>query len=144
MDSLWATVDQLIHDLGAIRAFIDEAHTVPEASSSPQVVSVRGAMDEATTAITRILDGHGDDRRVVEEAWQAIARAQDAVRAARVLVVRARAAGETAAAQKVQARAQSTRARGQADLLHEQRARLRQPRWVPGAAPAPPDDTPDG
>jgi hypothetical protein len=128
VDDLWATVDRLIHDLGAIRAFVDEAEAVPEASASPPVARVRGAMEEATTAITRVFDkDSSDEQRVVEAAWEALARAQDAVRAARAVIASARNARQVAAEQSAQAREQGARAREQADRLTQQRERRRRP-----------------
>jgi hypothetical protein len=118
----------LIHDLGAVRAFVDEAEAVPEASSSEPVASVRDAMEAATIAITRIFNDPTEDQRIVEAAWQAMARAQDAVRAARVIVVSARTARETAVSQSAQAREQRERALGHADALAQQMDRLRRPR----------------
>ena len=123
MDSVWATVDQLIHDLGAIRAFVDEAATVPEACSSPEVHSVRHAMNDATTAITRVFEDSGD--RTIEDAWRAIARAQDAVREARVCVAVARAGRETTQIMAQHAKDQGARARAQARQLADQAERLR-------------------
>jgi hypothetical protein len=137
VDNLWATVDRLIHDLGAIRAFVDEADTVTEASASAPVALVRGAMEEATTAITRLFDkDSADEERVVEAAWEAIARAQDAVRAARTVIASTRSARQLAVEQSAQAREQAARARDHADLLAErQEDRLRRS-TEPGTRPS--------
>jgi ElaB/YqjD/DUF883 family membrane-anchored ribosome-binding protein len=123
VENLWATVDRLIHDLGAIRAFVDEVEADAAGSASLEASDVRGAMDDATTAITRIFSDQDDG--VVSAAWEAIARAQDAVRAARVFVASARAGLDTAVAQGEQARQQGARAQEQAEALAAQLARLR-------------------
>ena len=125
MENVWATVDRLIHDLGAIRAFVDQAEAVPDTASLPEVDSVRHAMDDATTAITRVFDDSG--AQAIEAAWHAIARAQDAVRAARSGAVAARRARASTQAMADHARAQGARARAQAQQLADQAERLRRP-----------------
>lgn len=137
MENVWATVDRLIHDLGAIRAFVDQAEAVPDASSLPEVSSVRHAMDDATTAITRVFDDGGD--QVIEAAWHAIARAQDAVRAARSGVVAARQGRVSSQAMADHARAQGARARAHAQQLTDQAARLRRLGGFSGPVPRPGD-----
>ena len=137
MEDVWATVDRLIHDLGAIRAFVDQVEAAPDAASLPEVDSVRHAMDDATTAITRVFDDGGD--QVIEAAWHAIARAQDAVRAARSRALAARHARESSQAMAEHARAQGARARAQAQQLADQAERLRRPRGLGGVG-----DPPDG
>jgi flavin-binding protein dodecin len=133
---MWATVDRLIHDLGAIRAFLDEADALAPGSGSPEISSVRGAMDEATTAITRIFADSED--AVVQAAWEAIARAQDAVREARAFMVAARAGRQSAEAMGRLARAQADRARRSAESVTEAAERARRG-WT---RPPPPVDRP--
>jgi hypothetical protein len=123
VEDVWGTVDRLIHDLGAIRAFLDEAAAVPELSEAPQVADVRGAMDEATEAISRVLTDSQD--RVVEAAWLAIAHAQDAIVKARAVIAAARAKQQDAEAMREQNRLQYDRAREQAHALADQVERLR-------------------
>ena len=133
MHTVWVTVDRLVHDLGAIRAFVDEAAAVPEASDAPQVARVHRAMNAATDAITRIFNDSQDS--VIEDAWQAIARAQDAVRDARALVAAARASRESASSMTHLARRQAERAREHAQAIAEQAERVRR-------GPRPPDRKP--
>lgn len=140
LETVWATVDKLIHDLGAVRSFVDEADGVPEAAQAPQMAAVRGAMDEATDAITRLFTDAPD--AAIEAAWTAMARAQDAVAQARSLIADARARQETAQAQRELTRAQLARARQHAQILGEQTERLR--RQVLGGRPPGPPGTGDG
>ena len=94
MEPVWMTVDKLIHDLGAIRSFVDEAACVPEAAQTPQIAAVRGAMDHATDAITRIFTD-----------------AQDAMAQARSLIADARSKQESPQTQRELTRTQLDRAR---------------------------------
>jgi hypothetical protein len=138
VDTVWVTVDRLIHDLGAIRAFVDEAEATPGASGAPQVADVRGAMDAATEAITRIFTGSEDDA-AIEAAWIAIARAQDAVAKARGMILAARAGQTRAEAMRELNRLQ--RARADSQIVSDQAHRVR-PRLHPrpnGPAPPAPD-----
>jgi hypothetical protein len=135
MPALWETVDRLIHDLGAIRAFVDEAEAVAEAADAPEMARVRGAMDTATGAITRLFDTQED--AAVEAAWEAIAHAQDAMRAARPLVARARARHDNAPALTDHARGEASRARDDSDAAAEQMARLRRSLGATARPPGP-------
>jgi hypothetical protein len=121
LSDVWATVDRLIHDLGAIRAFLDQADVAGE--ELVEVAHVRAAMNEATDAITRVFNDSQD--AALEAAWEAIARAQDAVRAARSYVDSARAARPGIEVMAQQARGQGERARAQAQQVTEQAERIR-------------------
>lgn len=122
METLWETVDRLIHDLGAIRAFMDESEATPEAVAATEAAHVRSAMDDATAAITRIFED--GQKEAVEAAWHAIARAQDAVREARTFIAEARAGRDTASVMRRQAEAQHERARAHHDVVREQSRRV--------------------
>jgi hypothetical protein len=124
-DVLWNTVDRLIHDLGAIRAFIDEAEAVPEVCGAPEVADVKGAMNAATDAISSVL--RGGEGPAVEVAWTAIARAQDTVGRARALIVQARASADAADRMREINRAQVERVREQRQRIadHGERVRTR-------------------
>ena len=137
MDTVWVTVDRLIHDLGAIRAFVDEAEAVPGAS---QVAEVRGAMDAATQAITRIFTDSPEDA-AIEAAWTAVARAQDAVAKARGVIVEARAGQASAEAMRELSRLQLARAREQSQIVSEQTDRVRRRQRPTGPSPPAGPDT---
>jgi hypothetical protein len=122
-ETVWSTVDRLIHDLGAIRAFVDEAEAVPEVSAAPEVTAVRGAMDAATDAITHLFTD--TEAPAVQAAWTAIARAQDTVTKARHLVAGARASHEAAERMRQVNRDQAARAIAQREALVDQAERLR-------------------
>jgi hypothetical protein len=125
-DGVWTTVDKLIHDLGAIRAFVDEAEAVPEASGTREVVEVRGAMNAATDAITVLFTD--TEAAALEAAWTAIARAQDAVAKARERIAQARAGQQNADGMREANRAQLARALAQAQVVADQRDRMRRRR----------------
>lgn len=133
-ETVWGTVDKLIHDLGAIRAFVDEAEAMPEVCAAPEVAEVRGAMDAATDAITHLF---GDTQAPsVEAAWTAIARAQDAVARARVMVGRARAGYEAAERMREFNRDQTSRTFQQRERVLDHADRVRRkllPRMGPGS-----------
>jgi hypothetical protein len=122
-ETIWSTVDRLIRDLGAIRAFVDEAEALPETSAAPEVADVRGAMDTATDAITHLFTDN--DAVAVQAAWSAIAHAQDAVTRARELVASARAGHEAAQRLRELNRGQLQRARDHRDVLLDRVSRLR-------------------
>lgn len=134
MDTVWVTVDRLIHDLGAVRAFMDEAEAVPEAS---QVDDVRSALDDATDAITRLFTDSQDT--AVEAAWTAIARAQDVVVKARSVIAQAREGYERAATMRELNLEQYDRARMRSKVVSKQahRAGLQRPAGFRPAVPAP-------
>jgi hypothetical protein len=140
LTDVWETVDRLIRDLGAIRAFVDEAEALPEAASARDVAEVRGAMDDATAAITRIFDSSEDG--TIEAAWRAIARAQDTVAAARAAVASARSAHRNAELMGLAARAQAARARDRADAAAEQAARIQRLARPSSRAPHRPEPDP--
>ena len=132
MDTVWVTVDRLVHDLGAIRAFVDEAEAAPEVVSAPQVGDVRGAMEKATDAISRIFsDSHDPQDTALQAAWLAIARAQDAMARARMAISEARTARDQAEQMRELTRAQHARALEQGLALSEQAIRLRRRRRNP-------------
>ena len=135
IESVWSAVDELIHELGSVRAFLNEVEAMPEASHAPQVEQVRGAMAEATDAITRIF-AHGDDL-LVEAAWEAMARAQDAVSVARDLVTRARTSQETSWRMRQANLEQMARAREQAEVIARQAERVRLKLICPASPPSP-------
>jgi hypothetical protein len=135
MDTVWVTVDRLIHDLGAIRAFVDEAEGVPGGSTAPQVADVRGAMDAATEAITRIFTDSQEDT-AIEAAWTAVARAQDAVAKARGVIVAARAGQASAEVMRELNRQQLARAREHSQIVNDQADRVR--RRLRPKSPQPP------
>jgi hypothetical protein len=134
VDTVWVTVDRLIHDLGAIRAFVDEAEGVPGASGASQVADVRGAMDAATDAITRIFSDSEEDA-AIGAAWTAIARAQDAVVKARGVIVEARAGQVSAEAMRELNRLQLARAREHSQIVNDQADRVRRRQRPRGALP---------
>jgi hypothetical protein len=122
-ETVWSTVDRLIHDLGAIRAFVDEAEAVPETSEAPEVAAVRGAMDAATDAITHLFTDA--EAAAVEAAWTAIARAQDAVLRARGLIAAARASQEAAGRMRQRNHEQALRVLEQREELMDRMDRVR-------------------
>lgn len=136
-ETVWSTVDRLIHDLGAIRAFVDEADAVPETSEAPEVAAVRGAMDAATDAITHLFTDA--EAAAVEAAWTAIARAQDAVLKARQLIGNARVSQGAAGRMRQRNHEQALRALEQRDELIERMERVRN-----RGLPAGDDGLPDG
>lgn len=115
MQTIWGTVDRLIHDLGAVRAVVDEMEALPTCSASPALTELRATMDEATEAITRIFSDTEDS--VVEAAWRAMAHAQDAAQRARGHIATARAARHVNESVTEQARAQGARAREQREVI---------------------------
>lgn len=122
MDTNWVTVDRLIHDLGAIRAFVDEAEGLPEATITPPVAEARSAMNDATDAITRLFTDAQDT--AVDAAWTAIARAQDAVLKARSVMMQARDGYARAATMRELNLEQFGRARLQSKVASDQAHRL--------------------
>jgi hypothetical protein len=122
-DAIWSTVDVLIHDLGAIRAFIDEVDAVPEVAEAQEVADVRGAMNVATEAISHLLTD--TQAPALEAARTAIARAQDAVAKARRFVASAQQGRAAAERMREVNRAQAERVMDQRHAIADQGDRLR-------------------
>jgi len=138
LDTIWVTVDRLIHDLGAVRSVMDEVEAIPEASTAPSAEDLRVAMNEATDAISRLFSDTQDS--AVEAAWRAMAHAQDAARGARAIVASARGARDANEAMAERARAQSMRANQQREWLE----RSWRQRDAPRPARPPGTDPDDG
>jgi hypothetical protein len=132
--TVWATVDRLIHDLGEVRAVVDEVESLPEAAVPGTVVGLRGALDDATDAITRIFT---DTRQeTVEAGWRAMARAQDAARGARAQI-------EAARTMRNGLKTVASRAYAQAARAQQHREQLAERPWFrrPHDPPKPDRDT---
>ena len=97
----WGVVEQLISELGSIRAAVVEAEAeLPEGDEV--VVQLRRNLSQATHAIHLVFDGDGSK---VADAWQTIAEAQQVAIRAHLAVEDARdlkdqSAGIRAASQR--------------------------------------------
>jgi KaiC/GvpD/RAD55 family RecA-like ATPase len=111
MGSRWLTFEKLVCELGAIRAFTEEAQEYPELAADPEVERVRVSMAEATGAISRTVGDFSehlddDEDRLIVDAWTALARAQSAVAQARQIVEMARDARRRSSELRAEAKSQ--------------------------------------
>jgi chromosome segregation ATPase len=89
MTPRWAVVDKMLRELGQLRQTVDTIEGT-SAEASGAALDLRSALGGASEAVHKCL-GAEDDSQVVA-AWRAIAKAQDALRAAESAVVEAQAA----------------------------------------------------
>jgi hypothetical protein len=90
MHERWVVVERLISELGAVCALEIEASAFPELAAGPEVEDVRAALEKATDAVARATAC--GEPRTLDAARKALADAEAAAGAARLLLARARAA----------------------------------------------------
>ena len=106
MATSWVDVDKLVHELGSLRAVVQEIEAQPGMSEDAVAIELRSMLDRAADIVHHLVVG-GDDS-VVSRAWQCIAEARE-------VGARARRALE-----RVQATHDSTRSiRGETQAVKE-------------------------
>jgi hypothetical protein len=90
MPERWAVVDELVRDLGAVRIDVD----VLDATTAPEAVALRQALDRAGAAVHHCIDDDGEI--ALHAARIALAQAKDQIQHARRLIDTTRLARERA------------------------------------------------
>jgi hypothetical protein len=84
----WRAVDQLLRELGGLRAEANRAYQKGPELEAQVASAVEDAIRQAADAVDRTIDA--DDDEILVEAWEAILVAQETVAGLRVETARAR------------------------------------------------------
>ena len=74
MATSWLDVDKLVHELGSLRAVVQEIEAQPDMAGDEAVVELRGLLDRAADTVHLVVGG---DEAMVSKAWQCIAEARE-------------------------------------------------------------------
>lgn len=74
MGTEWVVVDKLVHELGSLRAVVQEIESHPGMDGDDVVVELRGLLDRAADTVHLVVGG---DEAMVSKAWQCIAEARE-------------------------------------------------------------------
>ena len=128
----WVVVDKLVHELGSLRAVVQEVEARPGMAGDEVVVELRSLLNRAADTVHLVVGG---DEAMVSRAWQCIGEAQELGQRALQAVGQARAMQRDARSIADQTRAiavagRITREQADAALAHaeERVAALKQKR----------------
>jgi hypothetical protein len=85
----WTVVDKLVHELGSLRAVVDEIDGRPDLAEDDVALELRASLGRAADTIHLVIGG---DDAMVAEAWRTVAEAQEVGARARAAIDRTRAA----------------------------------------------------
>jgi hypothetical protein len=74
MSTEWVVVDKLVHELGSLRAVVQEIEAHPGLDGEGVVVELRGLLDRAADTVHLVVGG---DEAMISKAWQCIAEARE-------------------------------------------------------------------
>jgi hypothetical protein len=83
----WAVVDKLVHELGSLRAVVQECEGEPELGGDHVATELRTSLARAADTIHLVIGGN---EAMVEQAWRTITDAQEVGARARVALARSR------------------------------------------------------
>ena len=84
----WVVVDKLVHELGSLRAAVQEVEAQPELQDADVTLELRACLSRAADVIHLVIGG---DEALVSKAWHSISEAQEVSTRARAALARARA-----------------------------------------------------
>jgi hypothetical protein len=84
----WAVVDKMVHELGSLRAVVQEIETRPDLAEDDVALELRGSLARAADTIHLVIGGN---EQMVAQAWRTIAEAQEVSERARQALARSRA-----------------------------------------------------
>lgn len=99
----WAVVDELVHQLGSLRAVVQEVEAQPDFADDDVVVELRRSLARAADTIHLVIGG---DEGLVSQARRCIAEAQEVGARARLAVERSHATHHDARALRERTRTQ--------------------------------------
>jgi hypothetical protein len=99
----WVVVDKLVHELGSLRAVVQEVEAQPDLAEDDVTLELRTSLARAADTIHLVIGGN---ETMVTQAWRTIAEAQEVGTRARLALERSRAAGEHARTIRDRAKAQ--------------------------------------
>ena len=114
----WAVVDELVHELGSLRAVVQEFEAHPDLAEHDVALELRASLARAADTIHLVIGG---DEGLVSQARRCIAEAQEVSARARLAVERSRATHHDTRAIRERTRAQVEQAKRHIDDLQEMR-----------------------
>jgi hypothetical protein len=93
----WVVVDKLVHELGSLRAVVQEVEARPEMAENDVTLELRASLARAADTIHLVIGG---DEGMLSQAWRCIAEAQEVGGRARVAFERARASASSRGARR--------------------------------------------
>jgi hypothetical protein len=98
----WVVVDKMVHELGSLRAVVQEIEAQPDLAEDDVTLELRNSLARATDTIHLVIGGNDG---MVAQAWRTIAEAHEVGARARQALARARATTARAQALRDAARA---------------------------------------
>jgi len=98
----WVVVDKLVHELGSLRAVVQEAEAQPDLAEETVVAELRDTLARAADTIHLVIGGN---EAMVAQAWRTIAEAQEVGVRTRLALDRSRTTGERSQVIRDRARA---------------------------------------
>jgi hypothetical protein len=93
----WVVVDKLVHELGSLRAVVQEVEARPEMAENDLTQELRASLARAADTIHLVIGG---DEGMLSQAWRCIAEAQEVGSRARVAFARTRASASSPGARR--------------------------------------------
>ena len=110
----WAVVDKLVHELGSLRAVMDEIDARSDLAQIDIALELRASLGLAADTIHLVVGG---DDAMVAQAWRTIAEAQKVGARARAAINRAHATGERSRVLRDHAKAHASQTAKQVEEL---------------------------
>ena len=83
----WVVVDKLVHELGSLRAVVQEVEAEPQLADDNVATELRASLSRAADTIHLVIGGND---AMVAQAWRTIAEAQEVSARARRALGRSR------------------------------------------------------
>ena len=115
----WAVVDELVHELGSLRAVVQEVEAEPDLAEHDVALELRTSLARAADTIHLVIGGA---EGLVSQARRCIAEAQEVGRRARLVLERSRATHRQSRSLRDDTRALHEHGRA---VLEEARAQVR-------------------
>jgi hypothetical protein len=84
----WVVVDKMVHELGSLRAVVQEVEARPDLAEDDVTLELRSSLARAADTIHLVIGGNEE---MVAQAWRTIAEAQEVSARARQALARFRA-----------------------------------------------------
>lgn len=111
----WVVVDKLVHELGSVRATVQEVEAQPDLAQDDVALQLRASLARAADTIHLVIGGNED---MLAQAWRTIAEAQEIGARARLALDRSRATNAHAQTIRDHSRAHGRQTRRHIDELH--------------------------